>query len=56
METKAQHNNQSKRLLREDMKVRLSLHYLKKDMTGEEYSAAIEEGTRFAEEKLFGNL
>ena len=49
-------NNWSKRLLQEDMKVRFSLHYLKKNMTGDEYSAAIEEGTRFAEEKLFSDL
>ena len=30
------------------------LTLLEEDMTSEEYSAAIEEGTRFAEEKLIG--
>ena len=48
-------NNRSKRLPLEDL-VRFSLHYLKQDLTGEEYSAVIEERTRFADEKLFGDL
>ena len=34
-------NNQCKRLLLEDLKMRFSLHYLKQDLTGEEYSAII---------------
>ena len=36
--------------------MRFSLHYLKQDLTGEEYSAIIEERTRFTDEKLFGDL
>ena len=49
-------NNRSKRLMREDLKVRFSLHYLKQDLTGDEYSAVIKERTRFADEKLFRDL
>ena len=49
-------NNRSKRLPREDLKVRFSLNYLKQDMTSDGYSALIKERTRFAEEKLFGDL
>ena len=49
-------NNRSTKLPRQDLKVRFALHYLKQDTTGEEYSALIEERTRFADEKPFSDL
>ena len=49
-------NNWSTRLWRQELKVRFAVHYLKQDMTGDEYSALVEEIARFADEKLFGDL
>ena len=48
-------NNRSKRLTRQDMKVKIALHYLNKDIGDQDYGSLIEERTKFAEEKLFGD-
>ena len=49
-------NNRSKRLTRQDMKARIALHYLNKDIGDQDYGTLVEERTKFAEEKLFGDL
>ena len=49
-------NNRSTRLPRQDLKARIALHYLSKDIGNQDYGTLIEERTRFADEKLFGNL
>ena len=48
-------NNRSKRLTRQDMKVKIALHYLNKDIGDQDYGTLVEERTKFAEEKLFGD-
>ena len=48
-------DNRSKRLTRQDMKVKIALHYLNKDIGDQDYGTLIEERTKFAEEKLFGD-
>ena len=49
-------NNRSTRLLQQDLKARIALHYLNKDIGDQDYGTLIEERTRFADEKLFGDL
>ena len=49
-------NNRSKRLSQQDMKARIALHYLHKDIGSQDYGTLIKERTKFAEEKLFGDL
>ena len=49
-------NNWSTRLLRQDLKARIALHYLNKDIRDQDYGTLIDERTRFADEKLFGDL
>ena len=49
-------NNRSTKLPRQDLKVRFALHYLNIDTARQEYLALVEERTRFADEKLFGDL
>ena len=48
-------NNRSKRLTRQDMKVKIALHYLNKNIGDQDYGTLVEERTKFAEEKLFGD-
>ena len=49
-------NNRSTRLLRQDMKAKITLHYLNKDIGDQDYGTLIDERTRFIKEKLFGDL
>ena len=48
-------NNRCKRLTRQDMKVKITLHYLNKDIGDQDYGTLVEERTKFTEEKLFGD-
>ena len=49
-------NNRSTRLPRQDMKAKITLHYLNKDIGDQDYGTLINERTRFVEEKLLGDL
>ena len=49
-------NNRRTRLPRQDMKAKIALHYLNKDIGDQDYGTLIDKRTRFIEEKLFGDL